>query len=172
MELFVIFTKIMLWAAPSLYNISMSKYRDDFKKRFQVSVSTARSQLITNLLFNFAQQLGKDICHRCNQKIERESFSIEHIKPWAWEPNGYDLFMDMDNIAFSHLTCNSGHTRFTERSRAAASSRGNRRIKGDQLECSSCLKTKDKADFHKNKTTPSGHESLCKPCRKAKRKPV
>lgn len=51
----------------------------------------------------------------------------------------------------------------------SAIARKDRRSFGEQVQCTGCLKIKDKIEFHKNKTTPTGYESLCKPCRKAYR---
>jgi hypothetical protein len=70
-----------------------------------VSYSTACNRLRKKVMFKLAQELKKDICFQCNEKIETiEQFSIDHKKPWL--DNSPDLFWDLDNIAFSHLSCN------------------------------------------------------------------
>lgn len=51
----------------------------------------------------------------------------------------------------------------------SAIARKDRRIFGDKVQCSKCLEIKDRTEFHKNKTTPTGCESLCKSCRKQSR---
>lgn len=58
---------------------------------------------------------GKNICFRCNKEINRETFSIEHKIAWLDSSNPKELFFDLNNIAFSHVSCN------------AAASRGNRK---------------------------------------------
>lgn len=67
---------------------------------------TASHKLRKMILFSLVQRIGEDVCYRCGRKIENlEQFSIEHKKKWL----GIDakLFWDLDNIAFSHLSCNS-----------------------------------------------------------------
>jgi len=51
----------------------------------------------------------------------------------------------------------------------SAIARKDRRVFGDQVQCSKCLDVKNRTEFHKNKTTPTGCESLCKVCRKSYR---
>lgn len=69
---------------------------------------TASARLKKMILFNFLQRLGEDICYRCNKKIEQvEDLSIEHKKSWLNVSS--DLFWDLNNIAFSHLVCNSSN---------------------------------------------------------------
>lgn len=51
----------------------------------------------------------------------------------------------------------------------SAIARKDRRISGDQVQCTKCLNFKARTEFHKNKTTPTGCESLCKLCRKQSR---
>jgi hypothetical protein len=59
-----------------------------------------------------AQKLELDICVRCNTKIDKlEDFSIEHITPWRRSEEPRELFFNLDNIAFSHLSCNTAHSR-------------------------------------------------------------
>jgi hypothetical protein len=58
-------------------------------------------------MFDMCVRLGEDICFRCNRKIlSADEMSIEHKVAWLGSSN--DLFWDLANIAFSHLSCNSG----------------------------------------------------------------
>ena len=69
---------------------------------------TASNRLRKRILFMLIQDSKNDTCFRCGRKIEIVAeLSIEHKKPWL----GVDveLFWDLDNIAFSHLSCNSKH---------------------------------------------------------------
>lgn len=69
--------------------------------------STASNRLKKMLLFEFAKQLDKDVCHQCCKKIEKiEEFSVEHKEPWLDSEDPQGLYFDLDNIAFSHLHCN------------------------------------------------------------------
>lgn len=142
-------------------------YKEDFKKKTGVAVSTARYQLMKKIVFELLTNAGKDSCFRCQEKLSLEDFSIEHIKPWGWEENPMNLFMDLQNISFSHIACNAGVTRQTVF--AIESQKKRSRSKGEQVQCSRCLDIKNRTEFHKNKTTPTGCESLCKVCRKSYR---
>lgn len=75
-------------------------------------IGTATGRLRKALLFEFAKRLGMDGCYRCGEKIDCESdFSIEHIMAWAQQDDPLSAFFDIDNIAFSHLSCNVGAAR-------------------------------------------------------------
>ena len=68
---------------------------------------TAMNRLRKSIMFQMAQELGKDICFRCGEKIDSiESLSIEHKEAWQLSENPYKSFFDLGNIAFSHLHCN------------------------------------------------------------------
>ena len=68
--------------------------------------STADGRLKKQILFMLVQKCNMDTCYRCGKKIERvEDFSIDHKESWLnVDPV---LFWDLDNIAFSHLRCNT-----------------------------------------------------------------
>jgi hypothetical protein len=60
------------------------------------------------LLFRSLKRLGENICHSCSKEIELvDELSIEHKKPW--EGISAELFWDLENIAFSHIRCNTPH---------------------------------------------------------------
>lgn len=67
---------------------------------------TAMHRLKKIIMFKLAKKAGMDRCHRCKLLItDVAEFSVEHIEPWLWRD--VDLFWDIENIAFSHLSCNS-----------------------------------------------------------------
>ena len=67
----------------------------------------ARHQLMKAILFHLIQKLGLDICYRCNKKIETiKDLSVDHKKAWLNSSNARELYFDLDNVGFSHLTCN------------------------------------------------------------------
>lgn len=69
---------------------------------------TAANRLRKAILFDLVCRLGLDVCHHCEKKIEDiDNFSIEHKTPWLDSDDPVGLFFDMENIAFSHLKCNS-----------------------------------------------------------------
>lgn len=73
-----------------------------------MNVSTANHQLKKLLMFQMMQRLGDDKCHQCNEVIESAAqLSVEHKTPWLTSANPRDTFFDLNNVAFSHLSCNS-----------------------------------------------------------------
>ena len=71
-----------------------------------MSVGTAVSILRKILLCNLLVKYGENVCYRCNESIEHiDSLIIEHIRPWMY--NDPALYWDTENVAYSHLSCNS-----------------------------------------------------------------
>lgn len=74
--------------------------------------STASARLKKDLMFSMIKRLGEDYCFQCGAKIETvEELSVEHKTPWLHSEDPKGLFFDLDNIAFSHLSCNSAAAR-------------------------------------------------------------
>jgi hypothetical protein len=74
---------------------------------------TAQHRLRKLILFDVLQRHNENICYRCGEPITSvDELSVEHKQ--SWENVDVGLFWDLNNIAFSHLTCNcsaSGRTR-------------------------------------------------------------
>lgn len=71
-------------------------------------IGTAMARLKKMMMFQMAQKLGQDICYRCGKRIETvKEISVEHKKTWLHSEDPIKLFFDLDNIAFSHHSCNS-----------------------------------------------------------------
>ena len=86
------------------------KYRKIMKDYLGIDKGTAMHRLKKIIMFELSKKAGMDRCHRCKLLITDVSeFSVEHIEPWLW--NSVELFWDMNNIAFSHLSCNSSFTK-------------------------------------------------------------
>ena len=84
------------------------------KKSEQLGMShgTAANRLRKMILFRMLQKTGEDVCFQCGEKIENlRDLSIEHKTPWLDSKDPVGLFFDLDNIAFSHLSCNCGAKR-------------------------------------------------------------
>ena len=75
------------------------------KKHSQLGMnsSTASHRLVKDLLFSFVKDTP---CYHCGGTLERENFSIEHKVPWLDSEDPKGLFFDLDNISYSHLSCN------------------------------------------------------------------
>lgn len=86
-------------------------------ERLGMSHGVARARLLKMILFDLLKQFNKDVCFRCDKKIDKiEELSIEHKKAWLNSENPKQLFFDLENISFSHLSCNSKHSSYPKTS--------------------------------------------------------
>jgi hypothetical protein len=109
----------------------------NIKKHAQLGMNhgTAQNRLIKDILYKLVVETNKDCCFQCGQKISREQLSVEHKVPWLDSENPIKLFFDLENIAFSHHSCNMRAARkpnkkyFTaeERRRGEQNNQNNRR---------------------------------------------
>ncbi len=61
-------------------------------------------------MYHLAGKLNLLNCFRCDEQILNiKDFTIDHKKEWLY--NDKNLFWDINNIAFSHLSCNSAAAR-------------------------------------------------------------
>ena len=84
------------------------------KKTLQLGMpnGTAAQKLRKMIMFQLIQKLGLNTCFQCGNKIETiEELSIEHKVAWLDSNNPKELFFDLDNIAFSHLSCNCSNAK-------------------------------------------------------------
>lgn len=95
------------------------------QKQLGMNPSTAAHRLRVDLLFSFATKLGYK-CFHCGKELVRDGFSIEHKSPWLHATDPKEMFFDLENIGFSHLSCNSSNKRhptqkyFSDEERKAA----------------------------------------------------
>ncbi len=84
----------------------MSKEGNKRKARqLGMPYGTACNRLRKQVMFLLLCKLGENVCVRCNGDITTvEQLSLEH--KIAWLDNDVVLFWDLNNIAFSHLSCN------------------------------------------------------------------
>ena len=88
----------------------MSKIKSE---QLKMSFGKANAKLRKSILFYLVKECNLDTCYRCKRKIRKiENLSIEHKIPWLDSENPKELFFDLNNIAFSHLSCNVGNKRF------------------------------------------------------------
>lgn len=117
------------------------------KKNEQLGMpyGTANNKLKKQILFAYIQRCEDNVCYRCGEKIENiENFSIDHKVPWL--DNSPDLFWDLDNIAFSHLSCNAGA--------------GRRRSKQNiTVVCNYCGQEFERAKYNVNSSIKKGYKN-------------
>lgn len=129
-----------------------NKRKNDF---LGINFGTAHSRLRKMIFFSMAVELGRDICFRCDRKIETASeLSIDHKIDWLGVDK--DLFWDIDNIAFSHLICNISVSRPNSR----------RRIDAEDgfAWCSACKKFLPVENFGKKSNRWNGLWYTCRKC--------
>ena len=80
------------------------------KKQNQLGMnpSTAAHRLRMDVLFSLVKNTP---CYHCGGVLTRETFSIEHKTPWLDSDDPVGLFFNLDNISFSHQSCNAGNRR-------------------------------------------------------------
>lgn len=82
------------------------------EKQLGMNPGTASNRLLKQLLFSFGDRLGMQWCFQCAAKIESVAdMSIEHKVPWLHSEDPVGLYFDLDNIAFSHKSCNYAASR-------------------------------------------------------------
>lgn len=90
------------------------------KKNSQLGMDsgTAYNRLKKIVMFELVKLTKRSACHQCGKDIlSPAELSIEHKTPWLDSSDPINLFYSLDNIAFSHLKCNS----FASRRKKAAS---------------------------------------------------
>lgn len=82
--------------------------KENNKKKKEIlgeDAGTASNKLKKKIMFHLIKKLNENICFQCGKEIaDEKELSIEHKIPWL--DKGKDLFYDINNIAFSHLSCN------------------------------------------------------------------
>lgn len=114
----------------------MKPYVKKKNDQLGMNFSTAQNRLRKDLLFSLVQRLGDDICYRCGEKIvSKEELSIEHKVDWLDSEHPSKLFFDLDNITFSHLSCNTRASRNPNKGKFTHNYTGYRR----GCRCSVCV---------------------------------
>ena len=105
-------------------------------KQLGMPYGTACGRLRKIIMFHLIQKLKLDTCVRCKKLITNiNDLSIEHIKPWL--DIDINLFWDLNNIGFSHLSCNS---------KASRNPQKKKKVKGKYW-CWRCKKYLEKEKF-------------------------
>lgn len=77
-------------------------------------MQTASNRLRKLIIWNFVTKYGEDTCFQCGEKITSiDDLSIEHKVPWMYSGREQELYFDLDNVTFSHISCNKGAARKT-----------------------------------------------------------
>lgn len=85
----------------------MSKHKEKKKLQLGIDPGTASNKLRKEIMFSLIKKLELNVCYQCGEVIENsDSLSIEHKTPWLDSEDPVGLFFDLNNIAYSHLSCN------------------------------------------------------------------
>lgn len=72
-----------------------------------MSLGTASHRLRKSILFSLLEELKRNFCFQCREEISSiDELSIEHKIPYLDSKVPKELFFDLNNIAYSHLSCN------------------------------------------------------------------
>ena len=133
-----------------------------------MSFGKANAKLRKMILFDLVKECNKDICYRCKKRIDKiEDLSIEHKIAWLDSANPRELFFDLNNIAFSHLDCNSKNRRIDKINLSKKVSEYHKNKNLDGLSwCGYCKKRLPKENFSIDKSRITRCKWICKECRK------
>lgn len=79
----------------------------DKHRQLGMNHSTASHRLRVDIIWAFILETDRNKCYWCGKEMTRDSFSIEHKVPWFNSEDPKKLFFDLNNISFSHLSCNT-----------------------------------------------------------------
>ena len=83
------------------------RHRDKDQKQLGMNIAVAQRKLVRMLLFRELVLTERNICFRCKQEIETlKELSLDHIQPWRSQANPVESFFSVDNVAYSHVSCN------------------------------------------------------------------
>ena len=121
------------------------------KKDTQLGIAhgTAANKLRKMLLFKYVTLCGANVCFRCGEVIDNiDNFTIDHKIPWLDSENPIELFLDLNNIGFSHSKCNIDNKRNPKRV-----SHHGRTMYDRGCRCPTCIEAKQKHNR-------AGHEKV------------
>ena len=81
----------------------------EYSKQLGMPKYTAHNILRKSILLNLLVQLEQNICYRCGEPMTIDTISTDHKKNWINSGEESKLFFDLDNISFSHKSCNIKH---------------------------------------------------------------
>jgi hypothetical protein len=71
-----------------------------------MTIAKAKGQLYRYLHWQMLCETGRNICWRCNKPMSAATWSVDHITDWREHPEAIVVYMDPDNIKYSHKRCN------------------------------------------------------------------
>ena len=126
---------------------------------------TACNRLLKLVLLDLLRRLKTNFCFRCKTEIlSVEDLSLDHKEPWLDATP--DLFWNLDNIAFSHRSCNiRAARRDPARLRETVRQRWLNSTPKGKSWCMGCKDFLILDQFNTNRTRVSGVQKYCIKCR-------
>ena len=91
----------------SLSRKSAKNLSDRNLEKLGMHKSSAQRKLNKILLFEYVKKADENICWQCGDRITKfDEFSVEHKESWSCAEEPKKAYFDIENIAFSHLSCN------------------------------------------------------------------
>ena len=85
----------------------MSKSNKKKAEQLGMAYGTAAHRLRKAIMWKYVCEAGDNICFQCKEEIKRiDDLSVEHKKPWLDSNDPIKLYFDLNNVTFSHLSCN------------------------------------------------------------------
>lgn len=137
----------------------MSNSNKKKNKQLGMNHSTASHRLVKDILFNFIVKSNENICYRCGEKMSREDFSIEHINHWLDSSDPIGNFFDLNNISFSHLSCNIKNSRRKIAS-CGTESAYNRGCRCDECKTAHAKDSRKRYNYEKRRARYLLHEKI------------
>lgn len=121
----------------------MTRYAKE-KEQLNEAFSTARSKLVTNIIWMLIQEAGRTKCFVCNEEMTRETFTIEHKVPWLDSDSPKELFHDLNNISFSHKKCNKPRPKYGPKGTIRPITHGKYGFQHHKCRCTICVEAQRK----------------------------
>lgn len=135
-----------------------------------MSFGAACHRLRKLVMFDLLVRHEENICYRCAEPIQTpDELSIEHKE--AWQDVSVNLFWDIQNIAFSHLTCNVAAGRKVGKWEPGREPHNKKSGPAGTAWCSGHKSFLPTAEFSRNEHAARGLEAYCKKCRSERRSP-
>ena len=80
------------------------------KNLLGTAYSTANNKLIKKIIYYYIKKQGIT-CYKCGNAMSENDWSIEHKHPWLYSDDPVKNFFDLDNIGYSHSSCNFDNSR-------------------------------------------------------------
>lgn len=141
--------------------MSTPAYRQQYADLLGMPLGKANFRLWKQAVWHLLQDLGRDVCFRCNKPMTEDTYSLDHYT--VWRGASAALFWDPANIGWSHHRCNVAEARYVSRPNPKR-----RHVIEGKLHCSRCNRDKLVSEFGKSTRAWNGYASACLDCSRSR----